>query len=116
MSLNIYSLLFLLNFNENEYKEISELRKNNNKFPLTRISYDLISKKRNEMYMKGGFYFVSSTTLNFDLLNPNNLPAAIVTGIIINNIEKIGNYMEPEVWACTILKKENPKAIVIGIT
>ncbi|KRX04836.1 Restriction endonuclease type II-like protein [Pseudocohnilembus persalinus] len=111
-----FTLAILLGFSETELDFISQLRKPNQRYPIKKIGYEMISKKRSEQYLQGGIFSMSITTLTFDILSKKVLPVEVIQNVIYNNIEQIENHKDQEGWICTLIKMDNPKAHILGIS
>lgn len=104
------TLIFLLNFSDDEIAEITKLR-TNDAVPLMNVSAEL-APKRTKLYLQGGIYAVSSWVILLDLLQPSQLPISVVSGFIVNNVEETDRYSDRESWATTMLRVENQKAFI----
>ena len=104
------TLIFLMNFSEDELTEIQQLKAHND-IPVVNISAEL-APKRTKMYLTGGIYAVSKWVILLDLLSANQLPISVVSGMIINNVEDTDGIYDRECWATTLLKMDNQKAFI----
>mgnify|MGYP007125087215 CR=1 FL=1 len=70
-----------------------------------------VQAKRQELYKSGGAFATTFRPLLLDLLS-QKLSAANITGIIINDCQRVRQEATNEKFLCNLLKRENPKCWV----
>lgn len=110
-------LIFLLNFDDEEVNAIKDTYKSlENSIPkitIANISTEP-STKRKKFYLQGGIYSISAVVLVFDLLQ-KVLSPLIITGLIINKMERIKQEIYREAWIATLIRLETNNPFIIGI-
>lgn len=112
---SVMSIIFFLNFDEDDIECMNEILKSFNITKQITTITNEVSTKRSQLYMQGGFFSLSNIIFIFDIMQ-NTIPASIITGILINKIERIRNDYDKEFFISTLLRLENLKAFIFGIS
>lgn len=110
-------LIFLLNFEDEETNALKDTYKSLENSPpnitIANITTEP-STKRKKFYMQGGIYSISAVVLVFDLLQ-KVLSPLIITGLIINKMERVKQEIYREAWIATLVRLETNNPFIIGI-
>ena len=124
-------MIFLLNFSEHEFTCVEQWLEKHQKEYAQGMDMSLedgkpykelirlkpmvegsgVQAKRQELYKSGGAFATTFRPLLLDLLS-QKLSAANITGIIINDCQRVRQEATNEKFLCNLLKRENPKCWV----
>lgn len=111
---SVMNIIFFLNFDESDIACMNEILKYFNIIKQITTITNETSAKRSQLYLQGGFFSLSNVIFTFDLMQ-NTIPASLITGILIQKIERIRNDYDKEFFIATLLGLENSKAFIFGI-
>ncbi|CED82579.1 Structure-specific endonuclease ERCC1-XPF, catalytic component XPF/ERCC4 [Phaffia rhodozyma] len=101
------NLVLLINASPDEENGIGELLgiMGVRKPGLRKITHEMPSKERNELYLQGGIFSITSRILIVDLLT-KNVPTEMITGLMVLHAEKV-NQTSQEAFIVRLYRQSN---------